>query len=175
MKKSEIVSLPIYFNAYFNLLKEEDLNLCLEKSLNEITELNIEQLLKLRDKIYAPKKWTIKDILQHLIDTERIMSYRALRFARKDKNEIEGFDEDSFAENTTAKNRTVNDLLEEYILVRKSSVFLFKNFSDQMLKTTGKANGKEISVLALGFIICGHQKHHFNIIEQRYIPLLEQM
>lgn len=173
MKKTEIISLPEYFYNYLNLLEDEDLNFCLNKNLEEIKSINIKELEALGNKVYAPNKWTVKDILQHIIDTERIMAYRALRFARNDKNELEGFDEDYFAENTTAESRTIKDLMDEFILVRKGSISLFNSFNNEMLKTTGKANGKEVSVVALGFIICGHQKHHLNIIKQRYIPLLE--
>ena len=172
MKKSDILSMPDYFYTYTNLVEDEDLKFCLNKYLNTILKINVSELDALGDKVYAPHKWTVKDIIQHVIDTERIMTYRALRFARNDKKELPGFDEEFFARNTTADKRTINDLLDEFAIVRKGSIALFNNFNDEMLSTIGKANEREISPLALGFVITGHQIHHFNIIRERYLSLL---
>ena len=174
MKKSDILSMPDYFYTYINLVEDGELNLCLNKYLHEISKINIKELEALGDQVYAPNKWTVKDIIQHVIDTERILCYRALRFARNDRNELPGFEENSFAENTTANNRSIKDMLDEFAIVRKGSIALFNNFNDEMLNRSGKASGREISVLALGFVLTGHQIHHFNIIKERYLPLLQQ-
>ncbi|MGK4567904.1 DinB family protein [Flavobacterium sp. 3HN19-14] len=118
---------------------------------------------------YAEGKWTIKDIILHLIDAERIFAYRALRFARKDKTPLASFDENEYVDNALANNRSVQDLLSEFATVRQSTLALFKSFSAEMLSETGTASGKEMSVRALGFVIIGHQKHHQKVYKERYL------
>lgn len=118
---------------------------------------------------YAQGKWTIAEVLIHLMDTERIFQYRALRFARNDKTELQGFDQDSYVPESQAPNRNRNDILEEFIAIRKSSIALFASLNDEMLLRSGLASGAKMSVRALGFVICGHQIHHFNILQERYL------
>ena len=118
---------------------------------------------------YSEGKWTIKEIIQHLIDTERIMAYRALRFARKDRNELSGFDENDYVLNSKGNQRDVGELLEEMKLLRKTTILMFKNFDESDLLNIGVANGSNMSVRALGYIIAGHQLHHMNIIKERYL------
>ena len=118
---------------------------------------------------YAEGKWTIKEIISHLIDTERIFCYRALRFARQDKTPVAGFDENDYVEASNANNRAIEELLEEYASVRAASISLFKSFSDADLLRKGMAGSGEVSVRALGFLIIGHEKHHINVIKERYL------
>jgi len=118
---------------------------------------------------YAEGKWTPKDILQHIIDTERVFAYRSLYFARNLNAELKGFDENVFADNAMANNRTVNELLQEHLAVRTSTICLFKSLNTIQLKQIGMANGSNMSVAAAGFIICGHEIHHCNIITERYL------
>lgn len=118
---------------------------------------------------YAPDKWTPKQILQHLIDTERIFMNRALRFAREDYTELPGYDENHYAEHCFSNSRTVADMLEEYKVVRTSSIYLYKSFNDRVLTNIGKASGGVFSVRVIPFIVCGHQKHHIHIIKERYL------
>ncbi|CAN5473741.1 DinB family protein [soil metagenome] len=174
MKKSELAFMPEFFDRYINLADDEDILTSLENSLFELENIDLEEWENLGDKVYAPNKWTIKDILQHLIDNERIQVYRALRFARNDRNQLQGYDQNLFGNNTAARKRTVLDLMEELILVRKGTLYLFKSFTNWMLRATGKANGIELTVLAIGFTLVGHQKHHINIIRERYLPLLAE-
>lgn len=131
-------------------------------------------LEQLGDQTYLPGKWTVKDILQHLIDTERILSYRALCIARNSQIPIPGFDEAEYAQFTTAAQRSVDSLLSELDLLRQASIAQFKNFDERMLTRTGLCSDIEISVLALGYVIAGHGLHHRQIIVQNYIPLLQQ-
>jgi len=168
MKRTDIHPMPDFFDRYINLVENIPVIDALEKYSNLTSEENIELFNKIGNRVYAPGKWTIKSILQHIIDTERIISYRALRFARKDATPLPPFDEEYFAMHTNADSRTLNDLLEEFIVVRRSSIVLFKSFSDEMLKQTGIAFNRSISVLALGFVIAGHPLHHLNIIKERY-------
>lgn len=118
---------------------------------------------------YAEGKWTIKELISHLIDCERIFAYRALRFARKDKTSVVGFDENNYAKYSDANNRAIKDLLEEYTLVRQSTILLYKTFNSETLKQTGIAGNGEVSVRALGFLIAGHEKHHCEVVSERYL------
>lgn len=118
---------------------------------------------------YAPGKWTIKEVLQHVIDTERIMAYRALCFARADATHLPGFDENHFADNSDAERRTLAELIAEHDVVRLSTVMLFRSFSDAALKHQGMANERSFTVRALGWTIAGHAMHHIHILHQRYL------
>ena len=117
---------------------------------------------------YTPEKWTIKQMLQHVIDTERIFAFRALVIARTERQAIPGFDENEYANNATAVNRNWKDMLVEWGLVRQSTNLLFASFTDAQLKCLGFANNQRISVNALGFIIIGHALHHLTILKERY-------
>lgn len=116
---------------------------------------------------YAEGKWTMKELIQHIIDTERVFSYRALCFARNDNTSLPGFDQDVFVENDNANDRNYYDLLNEMEVLRKSSIQLFKSFSDEALLRVGVASNNKISVRALGYLFSGHQIHHLNIIKER--------
>ena len=120
------------------------------------------------DFAYAEGKWTLKELLQHLIDAERIFAYRALRFARKDKTDLPGWDEEAYAQNYFPTERSTQNLVEEFETVRKSSTLFFENLNEIQLSETGIANGNEISVETIGKLIVGHNIHHLNIIEERY-------
>src|ERR1700756_2838860 len=120
MKKSEIIKMPNYFDRYINLVENIDVIAALEKYGPASLEKEKAIFEKLGDKVYAPGKWTIKDILQHIIDAEKVFTYRALRFARNDKTELPGFNEDDYAAIANTKNRTIADLLEEFNLLRHS-------------------------------------------------------
>jgi len=121
---------------------------------------------------YDKGKWTLKELLLHLSDTERIFQYRILAFARGEKNELPGFDEELYAQNSFANERNVESLLEEFKLVRKSSQILLETLNLSVLNNIGTANGNQISVETIGKLIVGHNYHHLNIIEERYLPKL---
>jgi hypothetical protein len=131
----------------------------------------VEKYKAIGDGIYAPNKWTLTDIVQHCIDTERIMSYRALCFARNDDTVLPSFDENVYAKNTNLENRTIESLLTEFEILRRSTIDLFGNMDITMLLRKGTANMTRISPLALGFVIAGHAKHHESIIRERYFSL----
>ncbi|EMQ95102.1 hypothetical protein D778_00099 [Xanthomarina gelatinilytica] len=118
---------------------------------------------------YQDGKWTVKDILQHIIDTERIFAYRALRFARQDETVLPGFEENQYAVTAHANKRTKEDLLEEYQTVRQATICLFKSFCKDMFLQIGKASGANMSVRAVGFVTIGHEKHHCQVIKSRYL------
>jgi DinB superfamily len=173
MKRSDINPMPVYFDRYINLVADIDLVAAIQQSLNDIGRFPLDKWTALGDRVYAPGKWTIKDMLQHIIDTERIFTYRALRFARNDSTVLPGFEEDDFANAAQATARPLEDLLAELTTMRQSSLQLFGSFTDEMLQRTGKAFKSDISVLALGFTLVGHQIHHLNVLAERYYPLLE--
>ena len=118
---------------------------------------------------YDEGKWTIKEIIQHLIDSERVFSYRALRISRNDKTPLPGFDENSFVENTNSNQRSLQGLLTEMAVVRQATLSLFSSFSVEQLERIGMASNHQISVRAIGFIIIGHQEHHQKIFQERYL------
>ena len=143
----------------------EELEICLHDFIRFVQNVPMDKF----DYRYAEGKWTIKDIIQHIIDTERIFAYRALRISRSDKTPLPGFEENDYVNNTNANDRGIQNLLEELSAVRHSNLFLFKSFSDEQLARTGIASATSISVRAIGFILIGHQKHHQKVFQERYL------
>lgn len=158
-----------FYQSYISLANEGDLVEELEISVHEFIKFVQNIPMDKFDYRYAEGKWTIKDIIQHLIDSERVFAYRALRIARNDKTPLPGFEENSFANEANGNDRKLQEMLTELALVRQSTIFLFKNFSDEVLQRIGTASEKAVSVRALGFIIIGHQKHHQKVFEERYL------
>ena len=172
MKKLDINPIPPNFAKYIDLVADTDLKRAFDESSRQLNDLDKEVLEKLGDKRYAPGKWTVKDILQHLADSDRIMSYQALMLARKDESVLQGFDEKLHVKNANALRRTVDEMIEEIKVARASTISLFDSFDDEILLQKAIKWKYEISVLAMGFTIIGHQIHHLRIIEERYLPLL---
>jgi hypothetical protein len=173
MKKSDIKKMPEYFDRYINLTDDVTYLDALLISLKELESAPIDKLKALGDNTYAKDKWTIKDILQHCIDTERVFTYRITAISRGDKQKMLPYDEDTFAKNADANRRSVDELLEEILLIRKSTIMLYQSFTKDMLHQQGNGfNGVQYCPLALGFMLAGHQRWHFKVIEERYFPLL---
>lgn len=154
-----------YINACGNNELVIELTNNLENSFNFFNSIPVEK----QEYRYNTGKWTIKELLQHLIDSERIFAYRALRFAREDKTNIPGYEHNDYVPVSRANNRNYIDLIEEFKAVRKSSIFLFSSFDKTMLKNLGSANNDSISVRAIGFIIVGHYNHHQKVLKERYL------
>lgn len=154
-----------YIKAAANVELIEELEICLHEFIRFVQNIPMDKF----DYRYVEGKWTIKDIIQHVIDTERIFAYRALRISRNDTTPLPGFEENDYVENTKANKRGIQDLLAEFSAVRYATLFLFKSFSEEQLKRMGTASGTAISVRAIGFIIIGHQKHHQNVFQERYL------
>lgn len=121
------------------------------------------------DFAYAPGKWTIKEMLGHIIDTERIMTYRAMRIARNDQTPLASFDEDTYVANAHFKDRTLESLAQEFATLRQANLFLYKSLNETELNHMGTASSKPVSVRALLFILAGHVNHHRRILEERYL------
>ncbi|MEO8234534.1 MAG: DinB family protein [Flavobacterium sp.] len=160
---------PAYFETYINHVQNDDCILAMEENLNDFIVFIENIPLEKYNYKYQENKWTIKDIVRHIIDTERIFAYRALRFSRFDRTPIPGFEENDYAANVDTAKIEMTDLLQEFILVRKSTIKLFESFSEVMLFAKGIASGNEMSVLAVGFIVSGHVIHHQNVIKERYL------
>jgi len=161
-----------YIQRYLDLIPTENYLEELE-SIGEKTVSLFSYLTEEQSKFaYAEGKWTLKEVLLHLCDTERVFQYRILAFARGEKSELPGFDEESYAANSFANNRSLESLLEEYQWVRQSSQVLLENLNPSVLKNTGKANGNEISVETICKLIVGHNIHHLNVVEERYLQEL---
>lgn len=146
----------------------EELRRSGEKTVAVYSELSDEQ----SHFAYDEGKWTLKELLLHLSDTERVFQYRILAFARGDQNELPGFDEESYAKNSFANTRSLQSLLEEYRLIRKSSQILLDTLDPTVVNNTGTANDNRISVETIGKLIVGHNIHHLNIIAERYLVKL---
>jgi DinB superfamily len=175
MNKKDIVKMPEYFDRYINLADDTTVVEALQNSLTELHNAPMEKWKSIGHQVYAPGKWTVKDILQHYIDTERVFTYRITAIARGDKQKMIPYDEDVFAQAALANRRTLEDLLEELILMRKATILMFQNFSNEMLLQEGNGfNGMQYCPLALGFMLAGHQRWHLNVLAERYYPLLEK-
>lgn len=118
---------------------------------------------------YAENKWNIKEVFQHIIDTERVFIYRCFRIARRDKTKLTGFEQDDYIVPSKASLKPMNDLLEEYNAMRQNSIVLLKSLSEDDLKFVGNASGSELSARAAAFMILGHEIHHVNVIKQKYL------
>ena len=158
-----------YFSRYVDLVADGNivgtLAAQLDRTLAHLKTISDEDSLKR----YADGKWTLKELLQHIIDAERIFSYRALRFARKDPTPLPGFDENLFAANAKADERSWDKLVEELKVVRRSSELLFHSLDKEQLEAAGTSSNSPNYVLAIGYIIIGHAMHHQKIIRERYL------
>jgi len=170
MKNLLSTEYPAYFSQYINQVQQDDCIDALEETMDDFVNF-IENIVP-SDKYgykYQEDKWTIKDIVQHIIDAERVFAYRALRFARFDSTPLAGFEENDYARNVNTDSFSMPDLLKEFVLIRKATIKMFENFNEQMLSSKGIASGNEVSVLAIGFIIAGHVVHHQKVIKERYL------
>lgn len=159
-----------YQEAYIKLVNDEwNLTEELEVSLHNFIHFVREIPMDKYDYRYAEGKWVIKDIIQHVIDSERIFAYRALRIARGDKTPLPGFEENDYAASANAEKRHLQDLLTELSIVRQGNIFMFKSFTQEELARTGTASGYTVSARALGFLLIGHQNHHMNVFKERYL------
>jgi len=171
MKKSELGTEEFnhFYATYINTLENVDLNEALLNGkkwfINFVNELPVAKL----QHRYAEGKWTIAEVLLHIVDTERIFQYRAFRFSRNDMTPLPGFEQDGYILESDSENRSKENILEEYLAVRNATIMLFDNISAIKLKRVGTASDMPWSVAALGFVISGHQKHHANILMERYL------
>ena len=158
-----------FYANYVALVRETDVVAALRGQIADLREVFDGMSEEQGASSYQSEKWTIKQLLGHLIDGERVFSYRALRISRADQTPLSGFEENSYVANANFGARKIADLLEELTLLRASNVILFDNLSETAWLQTGTASGAEVSVRALGYIMVGHIRHHLNILKTRYL------
>jgi uncharacterized damage-inducible protein DinB len=169
MPKPELSTIPSFYHTYVNRVEEDDILLALQNS-NEKTTLIFHSVPDEKWPFrYAEGKWSVMEMVQHMIDTERIFAYRALCIARGEKASLPGFDENAYAAVSGADSRTKASLLEEWSVVRQATILLFQSFTYEQLKSRGTANNNPVSVDAIGFIAAGHALHHLHILQERYL------
>ena len=169
MPKPSPTSYPGYFQKYIDQVPEQDLHEAFANQ-DSVMQHFLSSISEERSMhAYAEGKWTIKEVLQHMIDTERIFNYRALCFARKEAASLPGFEENDYAANSNANARTWQSLVGEFLALRLGTEMLYNSFNDEMLATAGKANNNEVTVGSIGFISIGHFYHHKKVIEERYL------
>lgn len=169
MFKPEENEFNTYYKTYIDLLDD--------KPISDILEEQIEEHLAFFDELeddawnyaYAPGKWTIKQVLSHIIDTEWVFSYRARCISRKETLSLPGFNQDTYVANTKFSIYTPDDLMDEFYFLRKATIKMFSNFTENQLELQGMADGKNLSVRAAGFIIAGHPIHHIQVLKQKYL------
>ena len=169
MTRPESIEYDPYYERYISLIGGDDPAAPLEAQPAQLRELLGGQSEDRGSHVYAEGKWTIKEVLSHVIDGERIFAYRALRISRGDETPIEGFEQDGYIENSHANERSFADLLDEFELLRRANMSQFRMLREADWSRTGTANNVSISVRALAFIMAGHVAHHVNILRERYL------
>lgn len=158
-----------YYENYIKLIEGDDILKILNEQSKKTQDI-LNSFSEHRGNFrYADGKWTIKEIVGHLLDTERVFAYRALCIARGEKKTLPGFDQDDYVSGGNFNRRELFDLNYEFRLLRESNLLLFRSFTPEMLKLKGFANESSVTVLAILFIIAGHEKHHMNILREKYM------
>jgi hypothetical protein len=169
MTRPNLESVPDFYRGYVEIVQDMDVLDALRhagRRAQQIVPYVPEEKGAFR---YAEGKWTIKEVICHLQDAERVFAYRALRFARNDQTPLAAFDENLYATQANAHARSVQELAREMKRLRDSTIDLFASFTPDMLSREGTASGKKISVLTIGYIIAGHELHHYRILNERYL------
>jgi|HubBroStandDraft_6_1064221.scaffolds.fasta_scaffold272788_2 hypothetical protein len=157
-----------YYERYISLIQGEEMLHTLDEQRRQMLLLLSCRDEKDGDFRYAPEKWSVKEVLGHICDTERIFAYRALRFSRADATHLAGFEQDDYVRNGPFGQRPLSDLVEDFIAVRRGTISLFRNLDEASWIRRGIANNNEVSVRALAYIIAGHELHHRRILEEKY-------
>ncbi|MEH7479532.1 DinB family protein [Neobacillus drentensis] len=164
---------PEYYKPYVNLVPEGDLSTILKENLIKTIEL-FESISEEDGHFrYGENKWSIKEVLGHMADTERIMSYRLLRVGRGDQTALAGFNENDYVQGSQINKLPIKNILEDFIAIRKATLSLIQNMPEVAWANIGFANNTEVTARAIGYIIAGHALHHYKIISERYLSLLK--
>lgn len=169
MNRPEKTEYGEFYDRYISLVPGDDIISELSAQPTELQDIFISMPEEKGSYAYADGKWTVKEVLSHMIDGERIFSYRALRISRGDETPIEGFDQDDYIEHSHANERSLADLLEEFNLLRRANLLVVNYLSDDDWKRMGTASDHPVSVRALAYIMAGHVTHHLNILRERYL------
>lgn len=169
MRPPQLETISKFYQGYVSQVMDQDMFDALRSSSRTTLDL-VRTIPESKGEYrYADGKWSIKELLAHMIDVERIMAYRALRFARNDKTDLPGFEENEYAPEANAHARTIAELANEMERLRATTIDMFKSFTPEMLKREGTANKNLLSVLVLGYVIPGHETHHRKILIERYL------
>jgi uncharacterized damage-inducible protein DinB len=169
MTRPDLNAVPQFYEGYINHVKDMDVIEALKFSIGKSLEL-IQTIPEEQGEFrYADGKWSIKELLNHMMDAERIMCYRALRFSRNDKTDLPGFEESDYAPEANAHARTIKQLAGEMERLRATTIDMFSSFTPEMLKRKGTANKNELHVLTLGYVVSGHESHHRKILQEHYL------
>ena len=169
MKRPETTEFAPYYNTYISLVEDDNVIPALKAQSAELRAVFSAVPEEKGAFAYATGKWTIKEVLSHLIDGERMFAYRILRISRGDTTPIEGFEQDGYIENSNANNRSFAELLQEFNLQRQSNLLMLNNIGDKGSRRMGTASDKAVSVRALTYIMAGHVQHHMSILHERYL------
>mgnify|MGYP000196786463 FL=1 len=160
---------PPFYSNYLKTLPKGDFRIVFEQ-VSDLIPLFFEKVDEKKSQYrYLPEKWSIREVVSHLIEVERIFAYRALVFSRNDETHLPGFDEDNYVKNGFAHHIQLSELLKELVISRRSTLLMLNNMPNDFLSRMGNANNNQISVNAIFHIIAGHQLHHFNVISERYL------
>ena len=158
-----------YYERYISLVADGDIISSLKNQITKTLDLLAHISAEKADFRYAEGKWSVKELVGHMIDTERIFAYRALRIARGDETPIEGYEQDDYIKNAEFGKCSLADLAKEFMFVREANILMFQNLSEAAWHRRGVANDKEISVRALAYTLAGHEVYHGNILKERYL------
>lgn len=175
MAKSEVKENPEFLKYVYQLNKGIELSDALELSLKNIDKIDLVQFNKIGLKTYEKEKWTIHQILQHLIDWERIWCFRAIIFARNEGSIPDAHDQEIMGNNSNANELPIEQLINELRIVRQSTIMMFKSFNEKILETNCVFFEYQMPLYSIGLTITAHQIHHLNVIEERYLPLLNEI
>lgn len=167
MNRPQTHEYPLWAENYISLVEGDVMDL-LKNQASEFSDF-INSLIEKADYAYAPGKWTVKQLIGHIIDTERILVYRLTCFARGEIHALPGFEEDDYVANANFQERSLLSLSEEFSLLRRANMYLFNALSEKELNRSGTASERQITVRALLFVIPGHIIHHTKIIKSRYL------
>jgi uncharacterized damage-inducible protein DinB len=169
MKKPEVNEYAPYYQRYIDLITTDDIYSFFKQQTEEIVTLFTTLSEDQASFRYAEGKWSMKEVIAHIVDSERIFGYRALAISHGEKNPLPGFAENEYVTNGKYQNRSLQSLLNEYTHLSSANLELFKSFDDEMLSQKGTASGKEITARAIIFVTIAHEKHHLDIIKTRYL------
>ena len=157
-----------YYETYISKVPEGDIIAVLEKQHKEMTDF-LENIQKDKSNFsYAPGKWSVKEVIGHINDVERVFGYRALRISRKDETPIPGFEQDDYVANSNLKNIPIGDSIKEFSFLRQGNLMMFKSFADEMWLNKGIASNNNVTVRAIAYIIAGHADHHIGVLKEKY-------
>lgn len=170
IKRPQLIECAEYYHGYVREVPEGDVFEILGRQLEETQKLLTNLSDQQADYRYAPGKWSLKEVLAHLLDGERVFGFRAFWFARNNSSSLPSMEQEDFIKFGKFDQRRLQDLLEEYEYVRRSDILLFKSFDEEVLNRRGVASGCEFTVRTFPFIIAGHERHHLNVLKKKYLP-----